>query len=151
MIYIPHNTQRKQSNGCGVPSTPSAGWVYTVTLYRTLTHRKKNICNMRRCSRVGQYIECIGKITVRKTDDKLYYMQYGFVALYLSFVCVKAGFILPTSKAKVKSVLWSFLSWHGSANRCLIAQNHHKLPTIMLSVRCWEFRDKSKSRGSNCP
>ena len=25
--YIPHNTQRKQSNGCGVPSTPSAGWV----------------------------------------------------------------------------------------------------------------------------
>ena len=41
---------------------------------------------MIRCSRVGQYIECTGKITVRKTDDKLYYMQYGFVALYLSFV-----------------------------------------------------------------
>ena len=45
-----------------------------------------NVCNMRRCSRVGQYIECTG-------NDKLYYMQYGFVALYLSFVCVKAGFI----------------------------------------------------------
>ena len=53
---------------------------------------------MIRCSRVGQYIECTGKITVIKTDDKLYYMQYGFVALYLSFVCVKAGFIFPTTK-----------------------------------------------------
>ena len=52
---------------------------------------------MRRCSRVGQYIKCTGKITVRKTDDKLYYMQYGFVALGLSF-CIKASFIFPYVK-----------------------------------------------------
>ena len=77
---------------------------------------------MIRCSHVGQYIECTGKITIRKTDDKLYYMQYGFVALYLSFVCVKASFIFPTTKEYQESVLWSFLSGHGSANRCLIAQ-----------------------------
>ena len=65
---------------------------------------------MRRCSRVGQYIECTGKITVRKTDDELYYMQYGFVALYLSFVCVKAGFIFPTSK-KFRSLYYG-VSYH---------------------------------------
>ena len=35
---------------------------------------EESICNMIRCSHVGQYIECTGKITVRKTYDKLYYM-----------------------------------------------------------------------------
>ena len=62
------------------------------------------------CSRVGQYIECTGKITVRKTDDKLYYMQYGFVALGPSFVSAKADFIFPTTKEYQESVLRSFLS-----------------------------------------
>ena len=88
------------------------------------------------CSRVGQYIECTGKITVRKTDDKLYYMQYGFVALYLSFVCIKASFIFPRSKelTGVCTTEFPIMTWfrqpmsHGP--------NHHKLPTIMLSVRC---------------
>ena len=71
---------------------------------------EENICNMIRCSRVGQYIECTGKITIRKQMIKLYYMQYGFVALCLSFVCVKAGFIFPTTKEYQESVLRSFLS-----------------------------------------
>ena len=44
----------------------------------------------------------------KKTDDKLYYMQYGFVALYLSFVCVKAGFIFPPTKEYQQSVLRVF-------------------------------------------
>ena len=68
---------------------------------------------MIRCSRVGQYIECTGKITVIKTDDKLYYMQYGFVALYLSFVCIKAGFIFPTSKelTGVYTTEFSIMTW----------------------------------------
>ena len=62
---------------------------------------------MIRCSRVGQYIECTGKITVIKTDDKLYYMQYGFVALYLSFVCVKAIFYFPYIKGNVRALYYS--------------------------------------------
>ena len=66
---------------------------------------------MRRCSRVGQYIECTGKITIRESRlIKLFYMQYGFVALGLSFVCVKASFIFPTTKEYQEFVLWSFLS-----------------------------------------
>ena len=31
---------------------------------------EESICNMIRCSRVGQYIECTGKITVERSDDK---------------------------------------------------------------------------------
>ena len=49
-------------------------------------------------------------------------MQYGFVALYLSFVCVKAGFIFPTSKGLSGVCTTEFSIMHGSANRCLIAQ-----------------------------
>ena len=37
-------------------------------------------------------------------------MQYGFVALSLSFVCINAGFIFPTSKEYQESVLQNFLS-----------------------------------------
>ena len=68
---------------------------------------------MRHCSSVGQYIECTGKITIRKTDDKLYHMQYGFVALYLSFVCIEAGFIFPTSKELpvVYTTEFSVMTW----------------------------------------
>ena len=91
---------------------------------------------MIRCSRVGQYIECTGKITVRKIDDKLYYMQYGSVALYLSFVCVKASFIFPTSKesTEVCTTEFSLMTWFRQPMSH--HPNHHKLPTINLSVRC---------------
>ena len=60
----------------------------------------------------------------------LFYMQYGFVALCLSFVWVKAAFIFPTSKEYQKSSLQIYLLRHGSTNQCLIAQNTYKLPTI---------------------
>ena len=59
---------------------------------------------MRCCSRVGQYIECTSKIILRKQMIKLYYMQYGIVALYLSFVCVNAEFHFPYNKGIVQEV-----------------------------------------------
>ena len=61
---------------------------------------------MIRCSRVGQYIECTGKITVRKIDDKLYYMQYDFVALYLSFFVCKSWFYFPYNKENDRSLYY---------------------------------------------
>ena len=55
---------------------------------------------MRRCSRVGQYIECTGKITIRESRlIKLFYMQYGFVALGLSFVLHKSWLYFPYNKS----------------------------------------------------
>ena len=69
---------------------------------------------------------------------KLFYMQYGFVALRLMFFFIKAGFIFPTTKEYQESVLWSFLSGHGSANRCLIAQ-------IIISCPQLSFRSGVES------
>ena len=67
---------------------------------------------------------------------KLFYMKYGFVALGLSFVCLKAGFYFPYNKriSGVFTIELSTMAWflqlmsHGT--------NHHMLPTIKLSVRC---------------
>ena len=67
---------------------------------------------------------------------KLFYMQYGFVALGLSFVCVKAGFIFPTTKelSGVCTTEFSIMTWFRQPMSH--HPNHHKLPTIKLSVRC---------------
>ena len=90
---------------------------------------------MIRCSRVGPYIECTGKITVRKTNDKLYYMQYDFVALGLRF-CIKAGIIFPYIKgiSGFCTTEFSIMTWFRPPMSH--HPNHHKLPTIILSVQC---------------
>ena len=57
-------------------------------------------------------------------------MQYGFVALGLSLVCVKAGFIFPTTKelSGVCTMEFSIMTWFRQP--LSHSPNHHKFPTI---------------------
>ena len=63
-------------------------------------------------------------------------MQYNFVALFLSFVLHKSWFYFPYNKgiSGVYTMEFSVRAWFRQPMSH--SPNHHKLPTIKLSVRC---------------
>jgi hypothetical protein len=84
---------------------------------------------MIRCSRVGQYIECTGKITIRKTDDKtiLYAIWLcGSVSEFLH----KSWFSFPYNKG-ISGVFPTELSTKTWFRQPIShSPNNYKLPTI---------------------
>ena len=68
---------------------------------------------MIRCSRVGQYIECTGKITIKRTDDKTILYALWLCGSVSEFCLRKSWFYFTYIKGKseVCTMEFSIMTW----------------------------------------